>query len=104
MDEIIKEIINIDKEASRKLEEAERMKDDVIKNQITAENKELRHKMRERAQMHLNRVREIEQAHADQKIASINAQRDSELAAIKKVFDEKHQAWEDDLYNHVLGR
>ena len=40
VDEIIREIINIYKEAIRKLEEAERMKDDVVKNQIIEENKE----------------------------------------------------------------
>ena len=104
MDEIIREIINIDKEASRKLEEAERMKDDVVKNQIIEENKELRHKMRERAKMHLDRVREAEQKHADNKNAAIAAQKETELAAIKKVFEENHQAWEDDLFNRVLGR
>lgn len=104
MDEIIREIINIDKEASRKLEEAERMKDDVVKNQIIEENKELRHKMRARAKMHLDRVRETEQKHADSKNAAIAARKETELAAIKKVFEENHQAWEDDLFNRVLGR
>ncbi len=104
MDEIIREIINIDKEASRKLEEAERMKDDVLKNQIIEENKELRRRMKERAKMHLDRVRETEQKHADEKNAAITAQKEAELAALKKAFEENHQAWEDDLFNRVLGR
>ena len=104
MDEIIKEIINIDKEANRKLEEAERMKDDVVKNQIIEENKELRQKMHDRAKMHLDLVRETEKNHADDKIAAINERREAELAAIKKVYDEHHQLWEDDLFKRVLGR
>lgn len=104
MDEIIREIINIDQEANRKLEEANRMRDDVLKNQIVEENKELKKKMRERATMHLTRVRETEQKRADEKIAVIKNRKENELAAMKKVYEANHQAWEDSMVDRVLGR
>ncbi len=104
MDEIIKEIIRIDKEASRKLEEAERMKDEVVKRQIIEENQELRQRMQENVKSRLDKVRETERTHADGKIAALNEQKDAELAAMKRVFEENRQAWEDDLFHRVLGR
>lgn len=104
MDEIIREIINIDKEASRKLKEAERMKDEVLKKQIIEENKELRQRMWESVKMRLDKVREVEQEHADQKISEFNERKNTELAAMKRIFEEKHQTWEDDLFHRVLDR
>ena len=80
MDEIIKEIIAIDKEAAEKLEEANRMKDEVLKKQLQEENQELKKKMHDRAQMHLDSVRSIEQKHAVEAIAQIDADKDKALA------------------------
>ncbi len=104
MDEIIREIIKIDQEASRKLEDAQRVKDEVLKKQMIEENQELRHKMRERAQMHLDKVKETEQKHADERIAEINSKKNNELEILKKTYEEHHQGWEEDLFNRVLGR
>lgn len=104
MDEIIKEIIEIDKQASAKLEEANRIKDEVLKKQLERENEELRKKMRERAQKHLDEVRRTEQEYANEKCAEIEANKQKAFSALKKVYDENHQTWEDDLYSRVLGR
>ena len=104
MDEINKEVIAIDKEAAEKLEEANRMKDEVLKKQLQEENQELKKKIHDRAQMHLDSVRSIEQKHAVEAIAQIDADKDKALAVLQKVYEQNHQVWEDDLYNRVLGR
>lgn len=104
MDEIIKEIIEIDKEASSKLKEANRMKDEVLKKQLQEENQELRQKMQERAHAHLESIRETEQKYADSKMAVIEEEKAKALATIQNVYDENHEAWETDLYNRILGR
>lgn len=103
MDEIIKEIIEIDKAASKKLEEANRLKDEVVKLQIEQENHALRLKMQKKVENRLRLVREAEEKYASEKIETIHHIRQQQMDALKNCYEKNHKAWEEELFHRVIG-
>ena len=103
MDEIIREIIEIDKTASKKLEEAKRLQEEIVKLQIEQENNELRKAMQKRVENRLRLVREAEEKYAAEKIEAVNKIKEQQMEALKKCYEQNHEAWENDLFCRVIG-
>lgn len=103
MDEIIREIIEIDKTASKKLEEAKRLQEEIVKLQIEQENNELRKAMQKRVENRLRLVREAEEKYAAEKIEAVNKTKEQQMEALKKCYEQNHEAWENDLFCRVIG-
>ena len=104
MDEIIREIIEIDKTASKKLEEAERLKDEVIRLQIEQENNKLRQTMQKKVENRLRLIREAEENYAAEKIEAINKIKEEQLQSLKECYEQNHESWESDLFSRVISR
>lgn len=104
MDEIIREIIEIDKEADERLKKALEAKDEVVKKQIVVEKEELRRRMELRAEHHLNSVRDIERKNADDAVEKLEAIKQNELQQLALIYQNNHEKWETDIVNRIIGR
>lgn len=102
MDDIIRSIIDIDRGASDKLSEAEKKKLKII-----TEAKALQESIVKEAVE--NSKRELEQIEADrkraaeEKIAALEADRDSRIDAMKKAFAENSDKWADEIFKAVIS-
>lgn len=104
MDEIIKEIIRIDSEAKAKLDEANRLKDEVVRLQIKQENDRIRQEMRDKMEHRLNMVRKTEEQYAQEKIRAIEAEKEKQLKTLDERYEKHHTAWEEELFQRITGR
>lgn len=102
MDNVINSILNIDSEAKRRLTEAEAKRNQIIAD-ARAEEERIVSECITEADKRLKAIEDNERAEADRKSAAVTAERDKEIARLNEVFEKNHQAWENEIYNSVIG-
>lgn len=103
MDEnIIQSILEIDKSASEKLAEAEKQRNLIIAGAKEQQEKIIESKIKA-ADETLKQIEEKEKAETDKKLESINADGEKEIERLKKVFDDRHEKWEEDIFHAIVN-
>ena len=101
MENIIKQIIDIDKTAQEKIDAAYKQKAEEEKH-IAEDIDENRSKLDDRAHSRLEKLQSIENDYAQQKIDVIMRHKEEVLNQLQEQYDQNHLMWEDDLYGRVL--
>lgn len=102
MANIINQILEIDKLAVEKLDEANRHKSDVlleIEKMKTQKNDELQ----EQATSRIEKAREVEKAYAQSKIEKIKQNNDKLIDSLNENYERHHLQWEEDIISSIIG-
>lgn len=102
MEDIIKSIIDIDRGASKKLEDAEKEKLRIISDAKAAEEKLIRDAV-ESSEQEAHMLEENEKKNAEEKIKLLCEEKERKTAAMKKVFDDNSDKWCEDIFNAVVS-
>lgn len=99
---IIDQIINIDSVAQKKLDEAEKLK---LQYRRETEEKmaETDALIQKKADEKLARVQEEEERAASEEKKRVEARTAETIARLEKVYEEKHEALERELFENVTG-
>lgn len=102
MQEIIKQIIEIDKKAQDMTDEAISMKQKAeheIKNEIDT----LREKYMQRAQRRIQVTSDTEQRFLDETLQSIKSKYDNKKSVLNDDYEKNHTIWAGEIYKRVIG-
>lgn len=102
MDKIIRQILQIDAEAQKKMEEA-RQKREAFIAEIDKEAGEETEKLRSHSASKIEMIRKTEKEAAQENIAAIRKQADAQTAALSQVFAEKEPQWLDEILQAVFS-
>lgn len=102
MDDIIKSIIDIDRGASKKLEDAEKEKLKIISG-AKAEEEKIVQEAIENSKRELERIENEEQQKAEEKIAQLENEKNAKIAAMRKSFDENSEKWCSEIFRAVIS-
>ena len=102
MDDIIKSIIDIDRGASQRLEDAEKEKLRIISEAKELEEKMIREAV-ENSRQELERMEKKQQDDTNAKISAIEAEKLRRISEMKKSFDENSDKWSKEIFNAVIS-
>lgn len=102
MDDIIKSIIDIDRGASKKLEDAEKKKLKIISD-AKAEEERLISKAVDDSKAELERLEKQEQDKTDKKIADLEAEKNAKISAMQSSFEKNADKWCDEIFSAVIS-
>lgn len=102
MEDIIKSIIDIDRGASKKLENAEKERLKIINGAKNEEEKIVREAV-ENAKKELEKTEKAEKDKAEKSIAELERIKSSKIAAMKKYFDECSDKWSDEIFKAIIS-
>lgn len=102
MDKIIRQILQIDAEAQKKMEEA-RQKREALIAEVDKEAGEETEKLRNHSAGKIEMIRKTEEEAAKESIAAIRKQADAQEAALTKIFAEKEPQWLDEILQAVFS-
>ena len=102
MENIIHDILEIDLEAKKKLDEAIEKKNSIIKDASDKEN-EIKTSILKRAEERLKKVEDFNKGNADEAIAKINDYTKEKTESLEELYNKNHQKWEDDILNGIVG-
>lgn len=102
MENLINRILKIDEDARKRLESAKESKAQTI---VSAERQEeeIRTEVLKRADGRLEKVEEFEKQNADEKIAVIDADKQSKISELDKAYRSKHKKWENEIFNNIIS-
>lgn len=102
IDNIIEQIVEIDKNARNKLDKALEERENIL-NQAKAEKEEMRKNLNERTNARINKVTEEENKRlGEQKNGALEKRKDL-ISAIDKSFSEKRNVWVNEIFNRMIG-
>lgn len=102
MPNIINQIIEIDSIAQKKLDEADRLKlqlEEETRNKIEETNALIRQKAAEK----IDSIRSEEERRAASQMEEIQKEQEAAISRLEKIYHEKHEQLEQDIFNNVLG-
>ncbi len=102
MDNIINKILEIDRQSDEKIEAARKQSED-IKKQADSEGEKIRLDCIERADKRIEKVEENEKKHAEETISGLNAEKQSKIDALDKLFNESHDNWKNEIVKSIIG-
>lgn len=102
MDDIIKSIIDIDRGASKRLEDAEKEKLRIISEAKELEENMIREAV-ENSRQELDRMKKKQQEDTDAKISAIEAEKIRRISEMKKSFDENSDRWSEEIFKAVIS-
>ncbi len=102
MDDIIRSIIDIDRGASKKLEDAEKEKIRII-SAAKAREEELIKQAVENSRRELEELEERERAEAESRIAELDEKMNGRIAQMKNSFEINSEKWCDEIFHAVTG-
>ena len=102
MDDIIKSIIDIDRGASKRLEDAEKEKLRIISEAKELEENMIREAV-ENSRQELERMKKKQQEDTDAKISAIEAEKIRRISEMKKSFDENSDRWSEEIFKAVIS-
>ena len=103
MDKIIEALLEIDREAQQRIDEAHRQEGS-LEEELQREKQEMLRQLSDRSQQKLQTVLHTEHEYAAGKIREIEQHKVQVLQKLDKIFQDNHQQWEQILYDRVLGR
>lgn len=99
---IISSILEIDRSAKEKLAEAEDRKNRIIADAKAEEERIIGDRVKN-ADETLRKLEEEEKRKADEKLSAINAEGEKELERLEKVYEARHNEWEEQIFRTVTG-
>ena len=99
---IISSILQIDRSAKEKLSEAEDRKNRIIADAKAEEERIIGDRVKN-ADETLRKLEEEEKRKADEKLSAINAEGEKELERLEKVYEARHNEWEEQIFRTVTG-
>ena len=102
MENVINKILQIDKEACQRVEQAKQEKIQIL-SEAKIEETRIKEEHIKRADDRIDKVDEHEKSLADEKITKIEAEKQQKLAALQTLYDQNHTIWEQDIYRRIVG-
>ncbi len=103
MDEnIIKNILEIDKNAKAKINEAENSYSKIIA-EAKAEKKRIVNDGIKEAEKSLKKLEDDERRRTDAELDRLKAKRDEETARLERIFEAHHAEWEENIFRAVIN-
>lgn len=102
MNETINRLIEIDKKARTIVEDAESYRDSVVAN-LDKDVAQFRREYIEKAEKRIGIVREEESKVSGKAMENAKASLERKLGDLNKLWQERHEQWEDELYNRCIG-
>ncbi len=102
MDNIIKQILEIDAKAQEKLECA-RAERDAMKVQVDQEAQRAAEKLREECEARIQKIYDREKDAADKEVTEIRSDTEKRQSALEALFAENHAAWAEEVAEAVLN-
>lgn len=102
MEDMIKKIVDIDKNARTLNDETQRENIDIVE-QIAQRRKEIQEEYLSRARRRIELIREEEQAKADAILQTSKTSFARKSEALKKIYKENGDKWADTIFDRVIG-
>lgn len=102
MENVINQILQIDKNACERLEQAKQEKSKIL-SEAKLEEIRIREADIKRADDRVEKIDEYEKSIADEKIAYIEAEKLKQMAALQGIYDENHLQWEREIFARIVG-
>ena len=103
MDTVVSQLLEVDKEARRTLDEAQQYYDKTMQ-EIAAEKEELLATYKHKCQTRLDEVRETEQQNFEDAAQQIQQDYNKKIRQLEQRYTENHAVWEDALFQKCIGR
>lgn len=101
MKSIIEDIIEIDSIAQKRIDEAQKIRDE-ISNQIKLEKEQLNSDLNERAEARIVKIENTEKTHADEQKAKIAKETEEKISKLTQSFDGIKEKLEKEIYQNVI--
>lgn len=102
MENVIASILEIEQDAKKRLEEAEKKKNRLIAEAKAEQENLIKAKIKE-ADEKLDKMSMDEKKKAEQRLAEIEEAQSNEIKRLDKVFEKKRQKWEDEIFNAIIN-
>ena len=102
MDNVVNEILEIDRKAREKIEEAYKQKDCILL-ETGEEEQKIKDEYIRRADNRVCKVEMYEMENANKKIEVIQQKKEATIAALKEQYEVNHSKWENDIFNNIIG-
>lgn len=101
MIEIINTIIELDREATKRLEDANQQCEN-IRGMAKAEGERIREEMMHRMERRIGIVTDTEQEHLEKLNAAVDARKSEQIKALDSLFSTKREQWEQDILARII--
>lgn len=102
MENVIASILEIEQDAKKRLEEAEKKKNRLIAEAKAEQENLIKAKIKE-ADEKLDKMSMDEKKKAEQRLAEIEETKNNEIKRLDKVFEKKRQKWEDEIFSAIIN-
>lgn len=102
MDDIITQILDIDKKARDKLARAYEEKKQIIID-AEEEREKIKTELLERADHRLELVEAEEKKNADERLCELEKQTKEKIESLDKSFKDNREQWEKDIFNKIIA-
>ncbi|MBP1561619.1 MAG: hypothetical protein J6C96_10340 [Oscillospiraceae bacterium] len=99
---IIASILEIEQNAQKRLEEAEKKKNQLIADAKAEEEKLINEKI-SKVENDLKKIELEEQKKTDEKLAEIEKRKKEEIRRLDEVFENNHAEWENSIFGSIIG-
>lgn len=99
---IIASILEIEQNAQKRLEEAEKKKNQLIADAKAEEEKLINEKI-SKVENDLKKIELEEQKKTDEKLAEIEKRKEEEIKRLDEVFEKNHTEWENSIFGSIIG-
>lgn len=102
MENIISRIIELNRQADHKIQEAKVQREEII-SEANAEADKIRQNSRERLKEHISKVEIVERKAADKEIAEYQKNKEEKIKAYQELYDNNHEKWESEIFSEIVG-
>lgn len=102
MDNIIRSILDIDRNAAQRLEDAQKKKLRIINDAKALEEKLVQDAV-ENAKTELERLEKEELKKTEEKIAALDEMKNSKISAMEESFEKNSQEWCEEIFKAVIS-
>ena len=101
MESIIKSIIDIDRGASQKLEDAEKERMRILGSAKEKEESIIKEAL-EKSKRDLERLENEERKKSEEKLAAIKEENDRKVKAMQQSFEKNSERWRDEIFEAII--
>ena len=102
MDDLINKILDIDKQAQEKINQANKKKIEILRT-YEVKNQDLTNELDLVEKEKLNNVYEVENQFAQERIKSADEQKQKTLAEFEDIYKQNHEKWEKEIFDNVVA-
>ena len=103
MEALIRKVVLLEQQG-KDVVKAARERQTTIEDEITQNKELIESEIKTKLKNKLEQIRTSEAAEGVERVKVINAETEKQLAHIRGRFDENKGAWEDELFNKIVGR